>query len=184
MFDIGFFELSLIGVVALVVIGPERLPSVARTAGKWLGRANRFVSNIKDDISKEIKDEELQKILQQQKDLANEFKQAAEQTNATINSLNPSEQLGGLLEIDEDNSKATKKKKKKKKKKSATESSTTDTTSSKATATEALHTENSETITSDVNESFINETIEVVAETNELPIESESIEKNEQLQQQ
>ena len=113
MFDIGFFELSLIGVVALVVIGPERLPGVARTAGKWVGRANRFVSNIKEDISKEIKDEELQKILQQQKDLANDFKQAAEKTGSALNQLNPSEQLDGLLEIDESNSNTSTTKKKK-----------------------------------------------------------------------
>ena len=67
MFDIGFFELILIGVVALLVIGPERLPHVARTAGKWLGRARRFVGSVKADIEQEIKAEELKKILEQQK---------------------------------------------------------------------------------------------------------------------
>jgi len=173
MFDIGFFELSLIGVVALVVIGPERLPSVARTAGKWLGKANRFVSNIKEDISKEIKDEDLKNILQQQKDLANEFKQAAEKTTSTINSLNPTEQLDGLLEIDESSSKAVKKKKKKKKKKKANEilaknsisnDSTATPATATATATESLNTISSETIPSTANES----------------IDPTSLEKNEQ----
>ncbi len=117
MFDIGFFELTLIGVVALLVIGPERLPAVARTAGKWVGRANRFVSNIKEDISREIKDEELQNILQQQKELAAEFKQAAEQTGAKLNKLNQTEHITDILKIDDSDSTSTKKKKQKKKKK-------------------------------------------------------------------
>jgi sec-independent protein translocase protein TatB len=67
MFDIGFFELILVGVVALLVIGPERLPDVARTAGKWLGRGRRFVSSVKADIEEEIKAEELKRILEEQK---------------------------------------------------------------------------------------------------------------------
>jgi len=181
MFDIGFFELSLIGVVALVVIGPERLPSVARTAGKWIGKANRFVSNIKEDISKEIKDEDLKNILDQQKQLADEFKQAAEKTTSTINSLNPTEQLDGLLEIDETKSKSTKKKKKKKKKKKTTEDSGTVTACSNTTASESLTTGKSEAISPKVNEIIPNETVEaeaieavkveaketIVAETNE-----------------
>lgn len=66
MFDIGFWELALIGVVALLVIGPERLPGVARTVGLWVGRISRFVSDIKVDIDKELKADELRKVLQQQ----------------------------------------------------------------------------------------------------------------------
>jgi sec-independent protein translocase protein TatB len=68
MFDIGFWELSIIGVVALIVIGPERLPGVARTAGFWFGRVRRFVSTVKADIDRELKAEELQKVLKQQAD--------------------------------------------------------------------------------------------------------------------
>lgn len=67
MFDIGFFELILIGVVALLVIGPERLPGLARTAGKWMGRARRFVGTVKQDIEQELKAEELKRILDEQK---------------------------------------------------------------------------------------------------------------------
>ncbi|MGD2074462.1 MAG: Sec-independent protein translocase protein TatB [Gammaproteobacteria bacterium] len=66
MFDIGFWELLIIGVVALLVIGPERLPKVARTAGLWLGRARRFVSSVKADIDREIAAEELKKVLAKQ----------------------------------------------------------------------------------------------------------------------
>lgn len=67
MFDVGFFELLLIGVVALLVVGPERLPKVARTAGMWLGRGRRFITNVKDDIDREIKADELRQILEKQK---------------------------------------------------------------------------------------------------------------------
>ena len=67
MFDAGFTELMLIGVVALVVIGPERLPGVARTAGKWLGKGKRMLSDVKAEIDQEIKAEELKKILEVQK---------------------------------------------------------------------------------------------------------------------
>lgn len=61
MFDIGFSELLLIGVVALLVIGPERLPKVARTAGHLFGRFQRYVADVKSDISREMELEELQK---------------------------------------------------------------------------------------------------------------------------
>jgi sec-independent protein translocase protein TatB len=61
MFDVGFSELLVIGVVALIVIGPERLPKVARTAGLLLGRMQRYVATIKSDISQEIQLEELRK---------------------------------------------------------------------------------------------------------------------------
>lgn len=66
MFDIGFWELLVIGVVALLVIGPERLPKVARTAGLWLGRARRFVATVKADIDREIAADELKKVLRKQ----------------------------------------------------------------------------------------------------------------------
>jgi len=68
MFDIGFFELLLIGVVALLVIGPERLPRLARTAGLWLGKAKRMVSSVKMDIEQELKAEELKRILKEQQE--------------------------------------------------------------------------------------------------------------------
>jgi sec-independent protein translocase protein TatB len=73
MFDIGFSELMLIGVVALVVLGPERLPKVARTAGQWLGRLNRYVAQVKQDIDRDIKLEELRKMQQEMKDTAQKY---------------------------------------------------------------------------------------------------------------
>ncbi|HSJ80764.1 MAG TPA: Sec-independent protein translocase protein TatB [Thiobacillus sp.] len=62
MFDFGFTELILIGVVALIVIGPERLPKVARTAGHLYGRMQRYVSSVKSDISHEIQLDEMRRV--------------------------------------------------------------------------------------------------------------------------
>ncbi len=64
MFDIGFWELTLIAIVALLVIGPERLPEVARKTGMWVGRMRRFVTNVKADIDRELRQEELRKALE------------------------------------------------------------------------------------------------------------------------
>jgi sec-independent protein translocase protein TatB len=61
MFDIGFSELVVIGVIALIVIGPERLPKVARTAGHLYGRMQRYVSAVKSDISREIQLDEIRR---------------------------------------------------------------------------------------------------------------------------
>jgi len=62
MFDIGFSELLVIGVVALIVIGPEKLPRVARTLGHLAGRLQRYVSDVKSDINREIELDELRKM--------------------------------------------------------------------------------------------------------------------------
>lgn len=67
MFDIGFWELAIITVVALLVIGPERLPAVARTLGFWLGKARRFVASVQDDFQREVvKAEELKRLVEEQ----------------------------------------------------------------------------------------------------------------------
>lgn len=58
MFDVGFWELVLLGVIALVVLGPERLPQVARTAGRWVGRARSYASNLTDELERQTRDVE------------------------------------------------------------------------------------------------------------------------------
>jgi len=63
MFDIGFSELLLIGVVALVVVGPERLPKLIRVVGLWVGKANATVRSIRNEISQELRAEELKQAL-------------------------------------------------------------------------------------------------------------------------
>ena len=71
MLDIGFLELMLIGIVALLVLGPERLPKAARTAGLWIGKIKRTVSGMQREISAQLEAEELrQKLNEQQKKLA------------------------------------------------------------------------------------------------------------------
>jgi sec-independent protein translocase protein TatB len=80
MFDIGFTELLIIGVVALVVIGPERLPKVARMAGQWLGKLNRYVSQVKQDIDRDMRLEELRKMQQEMKDSAQKYEIMANDT--------------------------------------------------------------------------------------------------------
>ena len=59
MFDVGFWELTIIGVVALIIVGPERLPGLARTTGLWVGKARRMVADVKRDIDREIKASEM-----------------------------------------------------------------------------------------------------------------------------
>jgi sec-independent protein translocase protein TatB len=62
MFDIGLSKIALISVVALVVLGPERLPRVARTAGNLFGRAQRYMSDVKQEVSRQMEQEELKKM--------------------------------------------------------------------------------------------------------------------------
>jgi sec-independent protein translocase protein TatB len=76
MFDIGFSELLVIGVVALLVIGPERLPKVARTAGILFGRFQRYVANVKSDIQREMDASELSKLKTEVQDAARSFEQS------------------------------------------------------------------------------------------------------------
>ena len=73
MFDVGFSELLLIGIVALVVIGPERLPKVARMAGHLLGRMQRYVSDVKADINREIQLDELRQLRADVQDTARDL---------------------------------------------------------------------------------------------------------------
>src|SRR5262245_4184008 len=75
MFDISFTELMIIGAVALVVIGPERLPRVARTAGHFLGRFQRYVAQVKADISREMELAELKKLQTSVQDAARDLEQ-------------------------------------------------------------------------------------------------------------
>lgn len=76
MFDVSFSELIVIGIVALVVIGPERLPKVARTAGHLMGRLQRYVNDVKSDISREMQLDELKKLKAEMQDSASSFEQS------------------------------------------------------------------------------------------------------------
>ena len=86
MFDFGFSELILIGVVLLVVVGPERLPKVARAAGHLLGRIQRYVSDVKSDIQREVQLEELKALQQQVKQQAQELESSVRSSAASLES--------------------------------------------------------------------------------------------------
>jgi sec-independent protein translocase protein TatB len=80
MFDIAFSELLVIGLVALIVIGPEKLPKLARTAGTWLGKLNRYVSQVKQDINRDMQLEELRKLQQEMRETAQKYEIMANET--------------------------------------------------------------------------------------------------------
>jgi sec-independent protein translocase protein TatB len=89
MFDIGFSELLVIGVVALIVIGPQKLPRVARTAGILMGRLQRYVSDVKADINREIELEELRKMRDSMQQAATEMQSAVDsELSKTADDLN------------------------------------------------------------------------------------------------
>src|ERR1700743_1955559 len=77
MLDLGLTKMALIGVVALVVLGPERLPRVARTAGALFGRAQRYINDVKAEVTREIELDELRR-------MKTEFEAAAQNVNTTI----------------------------------------------------------------------------------------------------
>ena len=86
MFDFGFSEMMIVGVVALVVLGPERLPLVARKTGEWIGKAQRFVAQVKSDIDRETELSELKRIQDEAKNLAQDMKSAVEKEASGIES--------------------------------------------------------------------------------------------------
>lgn len=84
MFDVSFTELMVIGVIALIVIGPERLPKVARTVGHLLGRAQRYVNDVKSDIQREIELDELRKFKSEMDDAASSVKTSLRDTENSL----------------------------------------------------------------------------------------------------
>lgn len=91
MLDVSFTELLVVGVVALVVIGPERLPKVARTLGHLAGRAQRYVNDVKSDIQREVELDELKKLKDQMQDAAQSMQSSLQNTEASIR--NPIESI-------------------------------------------------------------------------------------------
>ena len=85
MFDIGFSEFFVIGIVALLVIGPERLPKVARTAGHLFGRMQRYVADVKADLNREMDASELRDIKNTVTEAANSMQDAMQSHVGEIN---------------------------------------------------------------------------------------------------
>jgi len=89
MFDLGFSELMVIALVALVVIGPERLPRVARTMGHLAGRLQRYVADVKADINREVELDELRKMRDSMQSAASDMESSfKEEVNKTESELN------------------------------------------------------------------------------------------------
>ena len=74
MFDVGFWEIFLILILALVVIGPERLPGAARTLGLWVGKTRRYIEGVKNDVEGEFDISEFKRIIHNQEIQLNELK--------------------------------------------------------------------------------------------------------------
>jgi sec-independent protein translocase protein TatB len=84
MIDLGLSKLAVIGVVALIVIGPERLPKVARMAGTLYGRAQRYLHEVKSEVSREIEMEELRNLHKEVQETAHSFKSEVESFGAEV----------------------------------------------------------------------------------------------------
>jgi len=87
MFDIGFWELCLIAVVALLILGPERLPVAARTAGLWIGKARRMIGNVKSEIDRELQLDEVRRKLQEEEIKLKESTGLGDLENLTDNTI-------------------------------------------------------------------------------------------------
>ncbi len=92
MFDFGFSEMVVVAVVGLIVLGPERLPKVARQAGQWLGKLQRYVADVKSDINRQMELDELRKLQSEvsgaARDLKSSFESAAGDAQSQFDSIN------------------------------------------------------------------------------------------------
>ena len=79
MFDVGFWEIFLIMILALVVIGPERLPGAARTLGLWVGKSRRFIEGVKSDVEQEFDVSEFKRVIHNQEIQLKELQQQVNQ---------------------------------------------------------------------------------------------------------
>jgi len=86
MFDSGFLELLIIGIITLMVVGPERLPGVAAKAGKMIGKMKAFVATTREDIEKEFRADELQNMLVKQKEEISELRDMMQNTQKDVTS--------------------------------------------------------------------------------------------------
>lgn len=84
MFDSGFLELLIIGIITLMVVGPERLPGVAAKAGKMIGKMKAFVATTREDIEKEFRADELQNMLVKQKEEISELRDMMQSTQKDV----------------------------------------------------------------------------------------------------
>jgi sec-independent protein translocase protein TatB len=89
MFEIGFSEILMVGLVALLVIGPEKLPKIARMAGYWIGKSKRMIATVKQEINEEFQAEELRQSLRNKSGL-NEFQKLIDDTSNDLRNIKES----------------------------------------------------------------------------------------------
>ena len=104
MFDIGFWEIFLILILALLVVGPERLPKAARTAGYWLGKARRYVEGVKEEVASEFDVNELKRMVHNQEVQINELQSQLNET-VTFDEKDPQPTEPDYEIIEEDDAK-------------------------------------------------------------------------------
>ncbi len=102
MFDMGFTEMMLIGVVALVVIGPEKLPGVARTAGKYFARLRNFMTNVRADVESELKADELREMFEAQQQELQSLKEVVGDVGKDIGLSEISSEISDIASSAED----------------------------------------------------------------------------------
>lgn len=98
MFDVGFWELLMIGVIGLLVVGPERLPEFARTIGRWVGQAQRMVRSVRADIERELETENLRSMITQQEEQIQELKGLVREVRDDAQAGIGTDELSGELE--------------------------------------------------------------------------------------
>jgi sec-independent protein translocase protein TatB len=86
MFELSFGEIALILVIALLVVGPEKLPGIARTLGLWLGKARRFAASVKADIDRELQTEEIKRLVDKQAQDMARLRTMLDETRVAIDS--------------------------------------------------------------------------------------------------
>lgn len=101
MFDVGFSELLMVGLVALLVLGPEKLPKAARLAGLWVGKARNVLATAKAEIKQELHAEEMRQLLQQQS-ITGELQQAVQDTQSALDDINFNVQAATEINRDDD----------------------------------------------------------------------------------
>jgi sec-independent protein translocase protein TatB len=84
MFDLSFWEILVIGIIAVIVVGPERLPGMAYTAGKWITKVKRFVANAKAEVESEFNTAELRKLMSMQEEEMQKLRKLVEDTRHDV----------------------------------------------------------------------------------------------------
>ena len=108
MFDFGFWELTVVMAVALLVVGPERLPALAGQAGKWIGKVKRILEGIRSSVESEIKAAELKEMLQKQQGEIGELKEILKDTQKELEKEYDQDDDQGLIKAVEEQIESTK----------------------------------------------------------------------------